>query len=168
MPETLKLTASETVTIVESTPERLTVEGRWGPGGKPPPKHHHPAQAERFTVLEGELRFKVGDEDRVLSTGETIEVAVGTDHQVWNPHSEEARATWITEPAGRTEEWFRAVDGANREAGEGKSPSLLAFAPLLDEFDDTFRLSGPGPLVNAAVAGLSAVGRLRGHGRGSA
>jgi mannose-6-phosphate isomerase-like protein (cupin superfamily) len=163
MPEALKLTPSESVTIVESTPERLVVEGTWGPGGKPPPKHHHPNQAERFDVLEGELRFRVGDEDRVVKAGEGIDVPVATSHQVWNPSSgAQARATWVTEPAGRTEEWFRAIDALNREAG-GKAPSVVAFAPLVREFGDTFRLSGPGPLMDAAVVGLAAVGRLRGH-----
>jgi mannose-6-phosphate isomerase-like protein (cupin superfamily) len=162
--ETLRLTPSESVTIVEASPERLVVEGTWGPGGKPPPKHHHPHQSERFEVLEGELRFRVGGEERNVGAGEGIDVPVATPHQVWNPSGEQARATWVTEPAGRTEEWFRAVDALNREAGD-KAPSVIAFAPLVREFGDTFRLSGPAPVMDAAVAGLAAVGRLLGHGR---
>lgn len=161
--DTFALTPSESVTVAESSPERLVVEGTWGPGGKPPPSHYHPNQAERFTVLEGELRFKVGSADRALGAGEEIEVSVGTSHQVWNPGGAPARARWVTEPAGRTESWFRAIDAANREAGEGQQPSALAFAPLLREYGDTFRLSGPAPLVGVAVAGLAAVGRLLGH-----
>lgn len=163
MTETLKLTPSESVTIVESTPERLVVEGTWGPGGKPPPKHHHPGQAERFDVVEGELRFRVGNEDRTVKAGEGIDVPVATPHQVWNSSGAQARATWVTKPAGRTQEWFRAVDAVNREAG-GKEPSVLAFAPLLTEYRDTFRLAvGPDFLIGPSIAVLGTVGRLLGH-----
>ena len=84
-----KLTPSESVTIVESTPERAGGRGApRGRGGKPPPKHYHPNQDERFTVLEGELRFRVGAIDRELAAGEEIEVPAGVAHQVWNPHAE--------------------------------------------------------------------------------
>jgi mannose-6-phosphate isomerase-like protein (cupin superfamily) len=163
MSEALKLTPSESVTIVESTANKLVVEGTWGPGGKPPPRHRHPAQAERFDVLEGELRFRVGSEDRTVKAGEGIDVPVATPHQVWNPSGAQARATWVTKPPGRTEEWFRAVGAVNREA-RGAEPSVLAFAPLLTEYRDTFRLAvGPDFLIVPSIAVLGAVGRLFGH-----
>ena len=50
MADTLKLTPHETVTIRSASPELLDVEGRWGPGGKPPPAHYHPEQDEHFEV----------------------------------------------------------------------------------------------------------------------
>jgi quercetin dioxygenase-like cupin family protein len=59
MSETLKITPSESVTIRTSTPDALEVEGAWGPRGTPPPKHFHPAQDERFEVLEGRLHVRV-------------------------------------------------------------------------------------------------------------
>ena len=58
MAETLRLTPHETVTIRESSPELLEVEGSWGPGGRAPPVHYHPAQDEHFEVLDG---LKAGD-----------------------------------------------------------------------------------------------------------
>lgn len=165
MGETLKLTPSETLTIVEATPQRLVVEATYGSGGKPPPKHLHPAQDEQFRMLGGTLRFRLGSVERDLEQGEQIEVPAGVAHQVWNPHSEQVRVTWTTEPAGRTEQWFRAVDALIRKAGEGKTPSALAFAVLLNEYRDCFRLAiGPDALVGPAIAGLGAVGRMRGHG----
>jgi mannose-6-phosphate isomerase-like protein (cupin superfamily) len=164
MTETLKLTPSESLTIIESTPERLVVEATYGPGGKPPPKHHHPSQDEHFTVRSGRLRFRVGSDDRVLEAGEEIEIPAGSVHQVWNPHTEPATVSWVTSPAGRTEQWFRAVDALNREAGEGKSPGLAAFAPLLSEYRDTFRLNlGPDFLVGPVIAAMAGLGRLRGR-----
>jgi mannose-6-phosphate isomerase-like protein (cupin superfamily) len=162
--ETLRLTASESLTIVEATPEALVVEATYGPGGKPPPKHLHPSQDEQFRVLEGTLRFRLGSVEQDLEPGDEIDVPAKVAHQVWNPHDEPAGVRWTTAPAGRTEEWFRAVDALIRGAGEGKTPNALDFAGLLSEYRDCFRLAiGPDPLVGPAIAALGAVGRLRGH-----
>ena len=75
MAETLQLTESETVTVVESTPEALLVEATYGPGGSPPPKHLHPAQDEVFQMLQGSLRFRLGSVER-----ETLELLTGERH----------------------------------------------------------------------------------------
>ncbi|HEY8000583.1 MAG TPA: hypothetical protein VID76_01525, partial [Solirubrobacterales bacterium] len=66
MAESLRLTASESLTIVEATPEALVVEASYGPGGKPPPKHLHPSQDEHFRMLEGTLRFRLGSVEHDL------------------------------------------------------------------------------------------------------
>ncbi|HEX8075689.1 MAG TPA: cupin domain-containing protein [Thermoleophilaceae bacterium] len=161
MTDTLKLTPSESLTIRQSTPEVLEVEATYGPGGRPPPKHLHPAQDEHFEVLAGTLTARVGDqEEQTLMAGDTLEIPRGTPHQMWNAANAEARVRWETRPAGRTEEWFRAVDAIQPEGGGNPSP--LAFAPLLEEFADTFRLAlGPEWLTGPAVKALGAVGRLR-------
>ena len=160
--ETLHLTSSESVTIVESSPD-LVVEAVYGPGGKPPPKHLHPHQSETFEMLAGTLRFRLGSVEDDLEAGDEIDVPAGVAHQVWNPHEAEARVRWRTTPAGRTADWFRAVDRLRREAGD-REPSALAFATLLSEFRDCFRLAvGPDPVVGPVIAGLGAIGRLRGH-----
>ena len=164
MADELRLTPNELVTVVESTPEALVVEASYAADGRPPPKHLHPAQDERFVVLDGALRFRLGSVLRDLEAGDEIEVPAGVAHQVWNPHDAPARVRWETHPAGRTERWFRAVDALNREAGEGKTPSALAFATLLSEYHDTFRLTvGPDLLVRPVIKALGALGRLRGH-----
>jgi len=161
--ETFQLTESERVTVVESSAESLLVEAIYGPGGSPPPKHLHPAQDEIFQVLDGSLRFRLGSIDRDVDAGEEIQIPAGVAHQVFNPNDEPARVAWRTSPAGRTEGWFRAVDALNREAAPGR-PSVLAFATLLSEYRDTFRLTvGPDPLVGPVIAALGALGRMRGH-----
>jgi quercetin dioxygenase-like cupin family protein len=162
MPTTFKLTRKETVTVLRHDPELLEVEGRWGPEGKPPPPHFHPAQDEHFEVLEGRLTAKVDGEERELAAGDTLEIPSGASHQIWNAAAEPARAVWQTRPAGRTAEWFRSVDALHRE-GDGE-PGPLAFGPLLSEFDDVFRLSAaPQAVMKPAVAVLGALGRARGH-----
>src|SRR5687767_9560215 len=114
MAATYTLTPSETVTVVREEEDLLEVEGRWGPEGKPPPPHFHPAQDEHFEVLAGRLKAKLDGEERELSTGDTLDVPGGTSHQIWNAGTEPARATWQTRPAGRTAEWFRSVDALHQ------------------------------------------------------
>jgi mannose-6-phosphate isomerase-like protein (cupin superfamily) len=163
MTDELRLTPSESVTLVSSTPEALVVRATYGPGGKPPPKHYHPAQDEHFKVLEGRMMFRLGSIERELAAGEEIDIPQGAAHQVWNPNDEPADVTWETRPALRTEQWFRGVDAVVREAGD-KSPSPLAFAALLSEYGDCFRLAvGPHLLVAPVVKLIGAVGRLTGH-----
>jgi hypothetical protein len=78
---------------------------------------------------------------------------------VWNPHDHDAKVAWETVPALRTEQWFRSVDRVVRQAGE-KDPSPLAFAALLSEYRDVFRLAvGPDLLVGPAIKLLGAIGR---------
>jgi mannose-6-phosphate isomerase-like protein (cupin superfamily) len=165
MGDTLKLTPSETVTILEDTPGALEVEGRWGPGGSPPPKHFHPSQDERFEVIDGDLHARVDGEERVMRPGDVLEIPRGTVHQMWNPGDAEARATWRTTPAMRTVGWFRAIDALHRRGRVGSDgmPGPLAFAVMLSEYRDVFRLAGPDLLLRPAFAVLGAIGRARGY-----
>lgn len=156
-----KLTPSESVTVKRSEPEVLEVEAVYGPEGSPPPKHLHPAQDERFTILEGRLTTKVDGVERELGEGEVLEIPRGSVHQMWNAASVPARVKWETIPAGRTEQWFSEVDALQREAGDGR-PSPLAFGALLDEYGDTFKLAvGPQPVMGPLTKALGALGRLR-------
>jgi mannose-6-phosphate isomerase-like protein (cupin superfamily) len=165
MAEKLKLTPSESIQIVDSTPEALVVEVTYGPGGKAPPAHFHPEQDEHFEVVEGHIRTKIDGTERDFDPGATIEIPRGTVHQMWNPRQSETRMVWRTTPAGRTEEWFRAIDALHREGkvGSGGRPNPLAFGVLLDEYGDVFRLAGPDALLRPAVKGLGAIGRARGY-----
>jgi mannose-6-phosphate isomerase-like protein (cupin superfamily) len=166
MADTLKLTPHETVTIRKSTPELLEVEGNWGPGGKPPPPHYHPAQDEHFEVLDGTLTAKLGGEEFDLGPGQKLEIPRGTHHQIWNEGDVPARALWETRPAGRTEEWFRSIDRLIQEGRVGSRgmPGPLAFGVYLTEYRDVFRLGvAPDIVTRPLLAGLGAIGRLRGY-----
>ena len=165
MSQTLKLTPTESLTIRYSSPELLEVEARYGPG-KPPPKHLHPDQDEHFRVLEGTLRVRTEGDERDLHAGDRIAIPRGTSHQMWNPGAAPARVLWQTRPAGRTEQWFRAIDILHREGRVDRSgmPGPLAFGALLSEYRDVFRLSvAPDPLLRPVVALLGALGRARGY-----
>jgi quercetin dioxygenase-like cupin family protein len=161
--DTLKLTPRETLTIRSASPEALEVEAVYGPGGSPPPPHLHPEQDEHFEVLAGHLHVRLDGEERTLAAGDALDIPRRTKHQMWNPSGAEARVLWRTSPAGRTEQWFRAVDRLIRE-NDGRMPGPLAFGVLMNEYGDTFRLAvGPDAVTRPAVKALGALGRLRGH-----
>jgi mannose-6-phosphate isomerase-like protein (cupin superfamily) len=163
MPTTLALTPTEHVTVLDEATDALVVEVVYGPGGSPPPPHRHPAQDERFTVLEGEVTARLAGEQRVAGAGEVLEVPRGLAHQFWNAGAVPARLRWETRPAGRTLEWFRALDAATRAAGGGR-PSPRVLAGLLAEYDDVFRLAVPGePVVRALLRVVATVAGHRGR-----
>jgi quercetin dioxygenase-like cupin family protein len=170
MQMSLQLTPHESVRITNHTPEALEVDGTWAPGAAAPPRHFHPVQSERFDVLEGVLRARVDGTEHELRAGDTLEVPAGAAHQMWNDGDVPARATWRTEPAGRTAEWFAELDALGRSGRVGKDgmPGPLAFGVYLTEYSDVIRLAGPQPLVRGALAVLGAIGRLRGYRAGGA
>jgi mannose-6-phosphate isomerase-like protein (cupin superfamily) len=166
MPEDLRLTPKETLAIQSSSPELLEVEGRWGPRGKAPPAHYHPSQDEHFEVLDGTLTARVDGQKRELGPGDTLDIPRGTKHQMWNAGEEEARALWQTRPAGRTEQWFRAIDRLFEEGRVGRNgmPGPLAYGAYLSEYRDVFRLAaGPEVLTRPLISILGLVGRARGY-----
>jgi mannose-6-phosphate isomerase-like protein (cupin superfamily) len=166
MEDTLKITPTESVKVVRSDAEVLEVEATYAAEGEAPPKHLHPSQDEHFEVLDGSLRVKVDGDERDLETGDTLDIPRGTAHQMWNPGFKEARVSWETRPAGRTEDWFRAIDRLYREdrVGSKGEPGPLAFAALLTEFDDVFQLAiGPRRVVQGALGLLAPFGRARGY-----
>jgi quercetin dioxygenase-like cupin family protein len=162
--ELLKITPTESIEIVPTDEDAFLVDATYEPGG-PPPKHFHPGQDERFDVLRGTVRVVVDGRERDHGPGAEIEIPGGTVHTFWNAGGEPALVRWRTSPAGRTEQWFRAIDRIRGEGrvGRGGMPGPLAFGVLLTEYRDTFRLAGPDLLLRPALAALAEVGRRRGY-----
>ena len=96
-------------TTADTAGELLEVESSWDGAGPEPPEHYHPRQEERFEVLEGELQARVGDLERTVGAGETLDVPAGTPHTMWNTGPGRARAVWQTRPALKTEAFFEMV-----------------------------------------------------------
>jgi quercetin dioxygenase-like cupin family protein len=163
---TLMLTPKESLTIRESSPDLLEVEVTYGGHGDPPPAHLHPGQDEVFEVLAGEIHARIDGEEHAYGPGDRFEIPRGTAHQMWNAGAEPARALWRTSPAGRTHEWFAALDGLQRSGRVGKNgmPGPLAMGALLTQYRDVFQLAArPRALVRGVLALLGAVGRMRGY-----
>jgi quercetin dioxygenase-like cupin family protein len=139
--EKLQLTPHEAVEVVSVDAERLEVTATYAPGGERPPAHRHPNQDEHFQVLAGTLRVEADGEVRTYREGEAFDVPRGTAHRMSNDGSVPARVTWTTSPAGRTLEWFRALEATQRRVEGRKLARVVAFVPLLIRFRDTFRLA---------------------------
>src|SRR5688572_8462841 len=60
-------------------------------GGAVPIPHVHPIQTERFEVLAGRMRFRVGLRKRFAEPGDVVEIAPGVVHSFANAGDEEAR-----------------------------------------------------------------------------
>lgn len=139
MSKKLALSPTASVKILASGVEELDVEAVYEPGAGQPPAHLHPAQDEHFRVLEGRMRVVVDARERELAVGDELAIRRGSVHQMWNPAEERARVSWQTRPGGRTEQWFRELDSAQKAARKGRKPP--DFAALLDEYSDVFRLA---------------------------
>ncbi len=165
MPDELQLTPIESIRLISRTDECLEVEASYLAGRTRPPRHWHPVQDEHFEVLSGAVQVEIDGTTREIGTNESIEIPRGATHRLWNDHSEPARVVWRTSPAGRTEQWFRAIDAIHRQGRVGRSgmPSPLAFGVLLSEYRDVLRLTGPDVLLRPALSALGVLGRARGY-----
>ncbi|MDT0157002.1 DUF4267 domain-containing protein [Microbacterium sp. ARD32] len=137
MDQTLTLSGSERITVIESTPSRFEVEATYEPQGEKPPMHMHPGHAEEFTVLAGVLRVGYTDQERDYAAGESFEIPRGVAHRMWNAGDSTASVHWVSTPAGRVESFFRAMDALHR-AG---TTSLMAKAGVLRAHSDVMRPS---------------------------
>ena len=164
--QTFNLTPDESLALRRHDADAVEVEVTYQPGAKPPPKHLHPAQSERFEVLAGRVTAPVDGAERTLRTGDTLEIGVGAVHQMWNSGPDAARAIWETRPAGRTLEWFGQLDRLQREGKVGKNhmPGPLVMGALLTEYRDVLQVAvGPRTLVRGVMAVLGFIGRRTGR-----
>ena len=70
----------------------------FGKGGEPP-AHYHLNESETFYVLEGEIRFHIGDKKFTARAGETAFAPKGVPHS-FKLESETAKALLLIAPAG--------------------------------------------------------------------
>ena len=118
-------------TAAETEGELLEMEAHYPGDGPLPPEHLHPAQAERFEVLEGSVRALIGGAERHYMAGECFEVPAGTPHQM--AAEGPTRMRWQVRPALRTAEFFEGLYGGAAAA------DLAAF---LEEFRPEIRFTG--------------------------
>jgi quercetin dioxygenase-like cupin family protein len=133
-----------TETAAESGGARHVQQARYPPRSPKPPYHRHPNQDERFTILEGALRFHIDGVDREIKAGEALDVPRGAFHYARNPHDTAAVVTWETRPALRTADFFMKMSRAMK--GRAK-PGLVDAMAILREYRDEFQLAKPHPLV---------------------
>jgi mannose-6-phosphate isomerase-like protein (cupin superfamily) len=139
------------------------------------PAHWHRDWTERFDVLAGEARYRVGRREHALAAGESVELPAGAPHvHPWNAGSGELRVRQTTtlsrpDPAA-VRGTLQSLAMLSWLAREGRTdhrgmPPLLQAAPILRVLQ---RGGGyfPGPpawIQELMIAPLAVVGRLRGH-----
>ena len=93
----------------KDTDGQLSVFEYTGLGKTGPMLHIHFNQDEIFTILEGEYRFVVGDEIKVLKAGQTIFLPRNIAH-TWIQLSERGKMIYFLQPAGKMEEFFSLMN----------------------------------------------------------
>jgi quercetin dioxygenase-like cupin family protein len=120
-----------TQTAATTDGELLAFDFGLRPGGAVPIPHVHPIQTERFEVVEGRMRFRVGLRTVLAGPGDVVEVEPGVAHSFANAGDEEARLRVEVRPALRMEEMFADVicmaqAGRMNRRGMPRSPLDLA------------------------------------------
>lgn len=93
--------------------------------GRGTPLHVHPSQDEIFYVLEGNYRFKLGDELFDLSPGESIFLPRTVPH-AWTQVSQKGKMTVILQPAGKLEDFFVTMAGLDHEPTPDEIAKIFA------------------------------------------
>ena len=130
------------------------------PGGALPP-HLHPRQEERWSVLEGEVRFQLGKDKRVLrpADGEVI-VAPGTVHGLESTSNVEAHLRCHAIPALGLQSFLQdsaaaAQEGLFMKGGIPKSLRGARWAArFLKQHREDVVMTFPPRFVQSALIGL--------------
>jgi quercetin dioxygenase-like cupin family protein len=134
-----------TDTAATTDGELLAFELGLRPGGAVPIPHVHPIQTERFEVVEGLMRFRVGLRRRFAGPGEVVEVPPRVLHSFANAGDEEARVRVEVRPALAMEEMLAEVV-AMAEAGlmnrRGMPRRLRDLARLARKYDQEAHAPG--------------------------
>jgi quercetin dioxygenase-like cupin family protein len=165
-----------THTADSSGGELLAFDFALKPGGAVPMLHVHPIQTERFQVVSGRMRFRVGRRTIVAEPGDVVLVEPGVAHSFANAGEYEARLQVEVRPALAMEEMFAdvvALARAGRMSARGMPRNLLDLALLARAYDREAHAPLLGlRLQRLLLAPLVALGRRRkrrrAHDRGCA
>jgi quercetin dioxygenase-like cupin family protein len=127
-----------TDTAATTNGELLAFELGLKPGGAVPVPHVHPIQTERFEVVSGRMRFRVGLRHVEAGPGDVLEIEPGVTHGFANAGGEEARVRVEVRPALAMEEMFAdviALARTGRMTRRGMPRNLLDFAVLARTYD---------------------------------
>jgi mannose-6-phosphate isomerase-like protein (cupin superfamily) len=144
----------------------LEFELQLTPDGKVPGVHVHPQQEERFHVLEGTMKFKLGFKTIVAGPGESVVVPAGARHKFANGGERTARVRVQVEPALDMEQLLETTAELAHEGHTLRSgmPKPLHLALFVQRFRREVRAPFPPAwMVGAMLAPLRAIARLRGH-----
>jgi quercetin dioxygenase-like cupin family protein len=132
------------------------------PGGRVPSSHAHPEQEERFTVLDGQMRFRVGGRRIAAGPGDTVRVPPGTVHHFANAGQRPARVAVQTRPALSMQELLEtaAAMAQTQHAAARRLPSPVDLALFMRDFEREVRAPYlPAALVRAVIGSAAWLAR---------
>jgi quercetin dioxygenase-like cupin family protein len=149
--------------------ELLVVDLYIRPGGAVMGEHFHPTIEERFTVLRGQVGFRLSGTVATAEPGVTLIAPPGIPHDWWNAGPEEALVRIEIRPAARFEAFISNAFGLAQDGKVNRKgmPNILQLALLAREFDDVVRFTRPPRIIQRLLFGvLAPIARLLGY-RGS-
>jgi quercetin dioxygenase-like cupin family protein len=124
----------------ESGGELLRVDLFLAPGGAPRARHVHPFQEERFEILEGTVRFRLGSRTRVATAGDVVVVPPGTPHLPRNIGDGEAHLIAEVRPALNLETFLENAFALLSARGHRMTPPMiLELSELLSHYSREVR-----------------------------
>jgi len=126
------------------------------PGGGAPFAHVHYRFEERFEVLSGSLTALVGDEEKVVSAGETLVVPPGTPHQPFNRGDVEMRSIARVTPPSKLGIFFGQMSGLDFK------PDFLQMMLFVEAYD-VYPANPPPTVVRVISFLLAPTARLVGY-----
>jgi quercetin dioxygenase-like cupin family protein len=123
--------------------------------------HVHPYQEERFEVISGNVRFRIGDREQVLTAGQTITGPPNTPHAWTSADGKDIHMRAELRPALHTDAAFSSAQHVSAVRGK---VSLLQAAVIMSEFDGVPYPPAPGRFfLQALVKVLAPIGRVLGY-----
>lgn len=104
------------------------------PAGFRGPLHRHRRTTEAYYVVEGRVRFRVGERESEMGVGQVIVVPPGVDHS-FAVHSEAPARMVVHCSPGGMEGYFREVAALAARSPTWPPLDLGAVGPLSDEHD---------------------------------
>ncbi len=152
-------------TAADSDGELLAIDLFLAPDGHVPGAHVHPSQEERFEVVSGTMKFRLGLKKIIAQAGDVVVVPPGSVHKFANAGDGAAHVRVEVRPALKMEQLFEttvALAHDGRTNGKGM-PRPLDLALFVREYEDEVRAPFPPvPVVKAAMAPLAWIAKHRG------
>lgn len=135
------------------------------PGGRVPSSHAHPEQEESFTVLDGQMKFRIGWRSVRAEAGETVRIRPGTVHHFANAGPCPAHVLVETRPALDMEDLLETAAAMARDqhAAARAIPRPLDLALFMRDFErEVMAPYLPAALVRGVTRGMAWLARARG------
>jgi quercetin dioxygenase-like cupin family protein len=152
-------------TAADTNGEYAEIDLVLAPDGAVPGTHVHPKQEERFEVIAGKMKFRLGLKKIVAGPGEVVVVPPGAIHNFANAGDEAAQVRVTMTPALKLEELFETTVSLAKEGRVNKRgmPKLLDLALFVERFQDEARAPfPPHAVVMAVLAPIRFIARKRG------